>query len=1169
MKSRPTSLACSSQESLAAGPEGDVSQGSEARYLGQRNALITLTQITPADNFEILNALRQITETTATTMELARVGIWRYSPDRQAIECLDLYQLESGVHTSGQKLAAADYPAYFNGLAELEVIVADDARSEPRTCELSANYLTPHPVVSMMVVPIHFHSAVDYILCNEHLGALRHWTEDEKTFSAAIGNLVSVALESAERARTQQEMLKSHQRFHSVAAATNDTIWDWDLQTDAFWWNDGFAKLFGWASSETEATIQAWIRQIHPEDRNRVVEGIYASIHRGDAQWSDEYRFISNDGAVAHVQDRGQIIRDSTGKAIRMVGGMTDTTAHKVAELALGRSHRALQMLSSCNEMLIRTSAENELLNEACRIAVEIGGYRMAWVGYAMEDDQQRIRPMAHAGEELGYLSEIQTSWADDHPSAVGPAGQAVRSGHAVVFEDIIGNPEFSNWLAPARARGYRSVVCLPLRDHRRAFGVLCFYAAEPHPANADEIKLLQEMANDLAFGIENIRGREERQRTQEVVIKVAQAVSRGTGSEFFDLLTRNMVEALGAHGGIIGRFNSPDNSIDTLSYCLDGKPMDNVSYSLVGTPCEKVINGDVCVFAQGVQQLFPDDHLLVVLGIEAYAGIPLLRQDGGVAGIMVVLFSSALKETELVRSTLQIFAARAAAELDRQQSDARIREQASLLDKAQDAILVRGLDHSITYWNKSAERLYGWSADEAVGRSVDDLLYRDPTAFSKAHARTLELGEWVGEINQIDKFGRDLTIEGHWTLVRDELGRPASVFAINTDITEHRKLEQQFLRAQRLESIGTLAGGIAHDLNNILAPISMAVELLKMRVTDGRSTELLDTIANSAKRGADMVGQVLSFARGMEGHRVEIHPRQLILEIEGILRDTFSKSIQMEVVAGRDLWTIHGDPTQLHQVLLNLCVNARDAISGPGKILITADNVEIDASFAAMNLEAKEGPHLCIEVEDTGDGISPEIFDKIFDPFFTTKSVGKGTGLGLSTTLAIVKSHGGFIRTFSEPGVGTRFRVYLPAHPEVVGALSSREKTDLPHGNGETVLVVDDEASIRQITRQTLESFGYHTLLAADGHQAVALYTIYQSAIDVVLTDMMMPVMDGPATIRKLMEIDPTVRIIATSGISANRDLAILSGNGVKNFLPKPYTAETLLTCLKQVLAE
>ncbi|MBC8001962.1 MAG: PAS domain S-box protein, partial [Opitutaceae bacterium] len=518
---------------------------------------------------------------------------------------------------------------------------------------------------------------------------------------------------------------------------------------------------------------------------------------------------------------------------------------------------------------------------------------------------------------------------------------------------------------------------------------MLCLYTAKPYLPRSEELRMLQQMANNLAFGIRGIRSRAERQRTQEVVVKVAQAVSSGVGFEFFNLLTLNMVEALGARGGLIGNHVTEGNFIETISYVLDGELMGQIRYDLDGTPCANVTNGEICVYEQDVQQLFPTDHMLVALEIQSYVGIPLLHQDGTVAGIMVVFFAAPLRNPSLVQSTLRIFAARAAAELDRQQSDARIREQASLLDKAQDAILVRDLDHTITYWNKSAERLYGWTATEAIGRTVVELLYRDTLAFENAHIHTLLSGEWVGEMHQIDKNGRDLVIEGRWTLVRDEKGEPRSVFVINTDISEHRKLEQQFLRAQRLESIGTLAGGIAHDLNNILAPISMAVELLKMRGTDGRSNELLDTIAISAKRGANMVGQVLSFARGMEGRRVAVHPRQLISEIEAILRDTFPRDINLGSDAGSHLWSIHGDPTQLHQVLLNLCVNARDAIAGGGEIHIHAENVEIDASFAAMNLEAKAGPHVCLEVRDSGEGIPPEIMEKIFDPFFTTKSSG------------------------------------------------------------------------------------------------------------------------------------------------------------------------------------
>ncbi|MEO5913465.1 MAG: GAF domain-containing protein [Luteolibacter sp.] len=1147
----------------------ETTRSNELRYLEQRNALISLNGNSSSNSRDFPSALRRITEASARTLDVARVSIWKYTEDRKFIECLDQFVLAGEEHSAGVRLAVENYPNYFDILNRLDLIAADDALTDPGTCEFSGSYLIPNGITSMLDVPIRFGNETSYLLCNEHCGPMRHWTSDEKTFAIAIANLISLAIESNERACAQQEVLQSHQRFQSVAAATNDTIWDWNLETDAFWWYDGFANLYGGSAADSEASIRVWIRQIHHEDRDRVVRGIYAAIGKGDTHWTDEYRFISNSGSVAHVRDRGQILRDAGGQAIRMVGGMTDLTSQKAAELELTRSHRALLMLSSCNEMLVRATSEMALLTEACRLAVEIGGYQMAWVGYAMDDENRSVVPVAHAGRELGYLSEIEVSWAEDRPSGRGPAGKAIRGGEAILVGDLESDPSFASWAEAALKRGFRSVVTLPLRNKDRAFGAVSLLSGELHPASGDEMKMLRQMANDLAFGIENIRSRQERQRTQDVVIKVAQAVSSGMGSEFFDLLTRNMVEAMDALGGLIGRYNSVGNSIDTISFFFDGKPMDNVSYGLDGTPCESVAGGDICVFESGIQKLFPDDHLLVLFGIEAYAGIPLFQRDGSVAGIMVVFFASPLKETSLVKSTLRIFATRAASELDRQQADARIREQASLLDKAQDAILVRNLDNKITYWNKSAERIYGWPAEEVLGRCVLDVLYQDAAAFRKAHEHTLLHGEWMGEIMQVDSAGQELTIEGRWTLVRDDQGNPESVFALNTDITEQRKLEQQFLRAQRIESIGTLAGGIAHDLNNILAPISMAIELLKMRVTDARSGELLDTIASSAKRGADMVGQVLSFARGMEGRHVEVHPLQIIREIESIMRDTFLRKIELEVTASRELWVIHGDPTQLHQVILNLCVNARDAVEDGGKIIITAGNVEIDETFAAMNLEAEKGPHVFIQVEDSGVGIPANIMDRIFDPFFTTKSVGKGTGLGLSTSLAIIKSHGGFIRAFSKPGEGSRFRIYLPAYPEISRNLPNLERPALPQGSGETVLVVDDEESIREITRQTLEAFGYRVLLASNGDEAISIYSAHQFDIHVVLTDMMMPVMDGLATIELLMEINPLVKIIATSGINANKDLVSAVGKGAANFLQKPYTAEVLLKCLKQVTGD
>lgn len=503
----------------------------------------------------------------------------------------------------------------------------------------------------------------------------------------------------------------------------------------------------------------------------------------------------------------------------------------------------------------------------------------------------------------------------------------------------------------------------------------------------------------------------------------------------------------------------------------------------------------------------------------------------------------------------------------ERKHAEETMREQAALLDKAQDAISVRDLENKVTFWNKSAERMYGWTTAEAVGRSIEDLLYPDPAPFRKAVETVRSTGEWIGEIEQRTKAGASLTVQARWTLVRDDAGKPKAILSINTDLTERKKLEQQFLRAQRLESIGTLAGGIAHDLNNVLSPIVMALDLLQLKTTDRETQELLAIISSNARRGADMVRQVLSFARGMSGDRLEVQVKHLIRDIKQIINDTFLKHVQVRTLFGNDLWTVIGDATQLHQVLLNLCVNARDAMPDGGSLILSAENMNLDAQYTGLNMEGTPGPYVCLQVEDTGTGMPPEILDKIFDPFFTTKDLGKGTGLGLSTTLAIVKSHGGFIRVYSEVGKGTKFKVFLPATVGTGDGGESNREVEMPRGHGETILLVDDEASVRQITRQTLEAFGYRVVVACDGADAIAIFAQRQTEIMAVLTDMMMPVMDGASLIQVLRKLNPKLPIIAASGLSNNSQITRATGLGVDQFLPKPYSADTLLKALRNVL--
>ncbi|MBW4563697.1 MAG: response regulator [Mojavia pulchra JT2-VF2] len=506
----------------------------------------------------------------------------------------------------------------------------------------------------------------------------------------------------------------------------------------------------------------------------------------------------------------------------------------------------------------------------------------------------------------------------------------------------------------------------------------------------------------------------------------------------------------------------------------------------------------------------------------------------------------------------------------ERKQAEQKIREQAALLDITTDAILVQDLDNQIRFWNKGAERLYGWNQEEAIAKDANRILYKEE-AFSQLQDINISLnncGLWQGDLQQITKTGKDIIVASRWTVVPDLEGQPKSILIVNTDITEKKQLEAQFLRAQRMESIGTLASGIAHDLNNALTPMLMIVQLLELTLTDQKSQEWISILESNIKRAANLVKQVLCFSRGLEGKFTTIQVKSLISEVEQIVKQTFPKCIELKIdFPKQNLWSIYGDATQLHQVLLNLCINARDALLDGGILRISANNVWIDSYYARMNIDAQVGPYVVITVSDTGQGIPAEIVDRIFEPFFTTKEVGQGTGLGLSIVMGIVKSHGGFVNVLSEVGKGTEFQIYLSATQATETDTTLVGHHALPIGNGELILVVDDEDSIREITKTALEKNAYKVLVARDGIEAVALYTKHQAEISVVLIDMMMPSMDGPMAIRVLKKINPEVKIIGVSGLTSNHELIKTLGNNVATFLPKPYTSHELLENLQMVL--
>lgn len=523
-------------------------------------------------------------------------------------------------------------------------------------------------------------------------------------------------------------------------------------------------------------------------------------------------------------------------------------------------------------------------------------------------------------------------------------------------------------------------------------------------------------------------------------------------------------------------------------------------------------------------------------------------HMDGAAAGIIGVLFDVT----------------------ERKNSERELRQKLDLLDIAPVSFFVIDINSKMLYWNKGSEQLYGISSEEIMGRDLGELMMKGLLSMQEysyllnIKDTALEKDYWEGEVKQFNKEGKELSIESKAKLVRNQNGNAEYVLIVNLDVTERKKLENQLLLSQRLESLGTLASGIAHDLNNILSPIVLGLDIIKNKLKDGESIEWIKTLQDTAKRGSDLVRQILSFARGLTDKFTYVQPRYVISEFIKIIKGTFPKSIQISKEISNELWAIMSDSTQLNQLLMNLCVNARDAMPEGGNLKITAENITIDENLVKTNVDAKLGPYIMINVSDSGSGIDPKIMSKIFDPFFTTKEVGKGTGLGLSTVFNIVKNHKGFLNVYSELGKGTSFKIYLPA-VKIIEDEHEVAAQNIPFGKQELILVVDDETAVREIIRATLETYGYEVISASNGAEAVAIFAKNLLNVKAAIVDMIMPIMDGSATIQALKTINPEIKIIAASGFEDAKDKPIMEK--VEGFLAKPFTAEAILRLLAETL--
>jgi len=502
----------------------------------------------------------------------------------------------------------------------------------------------------------------------------------------------------------------------------------------------------------------------------------------------------------------------------------------------------------------------------------------------------------------------------------------------------------------------------------------------------------------------------------------------------------------------------------------------------------------------------------------------------------------------------------------ERKATEQALIEQASLLEKARDAIWLIDLNFTIAQWNASAERIYGIPRHEAIGRDARAVLFHTQEAhFDLAVALVLAQGEWHGEFRHTRSTGGDLVVDCSWSLVNDAQGRPQSILCIEADATTRRQLELDLQRSQRIEGLGMLAGGIAHDLNNILSPMLIGVRMLRPLAKTQDDMAVLDTLESCAAHGADLVQQIVLFARGSEGQRSEIRLGELLMELKSFLKTAYQRSLTFEVGWDAEISPVFADPTQIKQVVLNLCVNARDAMPEGGTVRITAENARVlPGGLRGFTGEIPAGAYVRLSVADTGTGMSPETLEKIFDPFFTTKGIGKGTGLGLSTIAGIVRSHGGTIRVESALGSGTTFQIYLPAALAPTPASRTPKIKLPPKGRGETVLVIDDDEATRNVCERTLVSQGYRVVTAENGELGLQAFEAHRAEIRAVVCDQMMPGISGFEILTEIHRRVPRIGLVIMSGLAENLAASLPP---FLLLLSKPMTAEKLLRSVRQAL--
>jgi PAS domain S-box-containing protein len=964
------------------------------------------------------------------------------------------------------------------------------------------------------------------------------------TASAYTRQQAGLFRELFEAERQQREI---HEQFRTILYSIGDAVITTDSEGRVQTMNPVAERLTGWAESEASGKPLEEVFLIINQDTRAMVDNPVSTVLRSGevVSLANHTVLIARDGTERAIADSAAPIRDESGSMSGVVLVVSDVTEPYKVRAALRRSEKEYRMLF---EGMIEGFALHEIICDSEGQPVD---YRFLSMNPAFE----RLTGMC-AADAIGrtvreVLPETELLWIERY-------GRVALTGEPIHFEEYAGTLGRYFKVTAFCPQPNQFAVMFDEITERKAAEVRIarltqLYAALSqcnqaivHSASVEELlpKICRDVVQHGGMKMAWIGLIDDATRL------VRPAASYGSGTEYLEGLNIS-VDAEEASGrgptGISLRENKPvwcqdfQNDLLTVPWHeraarCDWKASASLPLCLSGKPI-----GALVIYSDKVQAL--DEEVRKLLEEMAYD--------------ISFAFENFAREAERKRAEEALY---------REQEFAR-----ALLDNIADGVVACDANGSLVLFNRASREWHGMDAlalpPEEWGMHYN--LY-GPDGTTPLPTDSIPLvrafrGETVRDV------GMTVIAKGQPPRHMLAAGCPffdaqhnllGAVVALR-DITEHKQMEENLLRTQRMESIGTLASGVAHDLNNILTPIILFADMLRAAEQPDTRECFISTIEECANRGANVVKQVLTFARGVKGERTTLQLNRLVQDMEKIMHETFSKNITLTSSIPPELWPVKGDPTQIHQVILNLCINARDAMPEGGTLLISAANKKIDETFAAVMPDAKAGDYAMLAISDSGTGIPREIVDKIFDPFFTTKEVGKGTGLGLSTVLGIVRSHGGFVTVESNEGRGSTFKVFLPHETAGTAELKLVSHMETPKGSGETILVVDDEVCITQAIAMVLEENGFKVLIAVEGIDALALYREHANEIDLVLTDVMMPGMDGVALAGALKEINARVKIIASTGQATETRQAELQAIGVHVILRKPYDAKKLLTTL------